>query len=71
MSLESLPNKRSLGLQITCQWAEYDGESIVAGELKRKVPALDEVLEYGPPWVSWTNWGRGLVEVKKYVELTP
>lgn len=71
MSLESLPNKRSLGLQITCQWAEYDGGSIVAGELKRKVPALDEVLEYGPPWVSWTNWGRGLVEVKKYVELTP
>lgn len=63
--------KSALGLQITCQWAEYDGESVVAGELKRKIPALDEALEYGPPWVSWTNWGRGLVEVKKYVELSP
>lgn len=35
----------------------------------RKVPALDEVLQYGPTWVTWTNWAAGLVEVKKYIEL--
>lgn len=63
------PSKRSLGLHITCYWSEYDAESIVGSELKRRIPALDEVLEYSPPWVTWTNWGRGLVEVKKYIEL--
>lgn len=38
-------------------------------KLVRKVPALDEVLQYGPTWVSWTNWAAGIVEVKKYIEL--
>lgn len=38
-------------------------------ELVRKVPALDEVLKYGPTWVSWTNWAAGLVAVEKYIEL--
>lgn len=62
-------NKRALGIHITCHWAEYDAESIVGTELVRRVPALDELLAYAPPWVTWTNWGPGLVEVKKYIEL--
>lgn len=62
-------DKRSLGLQIACYWAEYDVDSVVGDELIRKVPAYDEALEYGPSWVSWTNWNKGLVEVTKYIEI--
>ncbi|ANB15081.1 Pff1p [Sugiyamaella lignohabitans] len=59
----------NLGIQVTCFWGEYDQQVIIGGHSHRKVPALDEVLEYSPPWVSWVNWGSGLVEVTKYVGL--
>lgn len=70
-------DKRALGLHVSCQWGEYDTESIVGhahrgddwDRLRRRVPALDEILAYSPPWTTWDNWGPGLVVVKKYVEL--
>ena len=58
-----------LGVQVTCQWGEYDDDVVVDGVMHRKVPAFDEVLEYSPLWVSWANWGPGLVQVTKYVQL--
>lgn len=68
---QAKPNadKRALGIHVTCQWGEYDAESLVGTELVRRVPALDELLAYAPPWTTWTNWGPGLVEVKKYIEI--
>lgn len=68
-SQELSVDRRSLGIHVTCVWGEYDAESVVGTDLVRRVPALDEVLEYSPPWVTWTNWGPGLVEVKKYIEI--
>lgn len=73
-------NNYPLGVKVVCYWGEYDAESLIGykkkiGDTKkdpiliRKVPAFDEALLYGPSWVSWTNLGSGIVQVKKYVEL--
>lgn len=58
-----------LGVTVSCYWGEYDEEILVDGELHRKIPAFDELVEFSPVWTSWTKWKTGLVEVKKYVEL--
>ncbi|KAA8917405.1 hypothetical protein TRICI_000428 [Trichomonascus ciferrii] len=58
-----------LGVTVTCYWAEYDQEIMVDGNLHRKVPAYDEILQYSPTWTSWSKWKQGLVQVKKYIEL--
>ncbi|KAM3164343.1 Vacuolar membrane protease [Lachancea thermotolerans] len=59
----------ALGLKIRCFWGEYDSVSIINGEVKRKVPALDELLAYSPKEVSFSNREAGLVIVNDYIEL--
>lgn len=59
----------AFGIQLTCFWGEYDTESVVAGVSKRKVPAFDELLAYSPKYISYSNKERGMVAIKKYIEL--
>ncbi len=61
--------RNALGVQVYCYWGDYDKESLVDGEIRRKVPAFDEVLHYSPYDVSWTVLGKGTVVINKYVEL--
>lgn len=58
-----------LGISVTCFWGEFDSESIIHGEHKRKVPAYDEVIEYSAPIFSFTNKYKGLVYSEEYIEL--
>ncbi|QNP96373.1 putative zinc metalloprotease [Yarrowia lipolytica] len=69
---EALKNR--LGVTVTCSWAEYlDPSSIVDEQGRRrtmdKIPAFTELNNFSPAWSIWSNQGRGLVEVSKYVEL--
>lgn len=68
---ESMQASRdSLGVQVVCHYGDYDQEILVDGQLHRKVPAFDEILQYAPRWTSWaTIQNGGLVQVKKYIEL--
>lgn len=59
----------SLKLKITCYWGEYDTDSVVNGEIRRKVPAFDELLNYAPTNYIFTNRERGLVMVEDQVIL--
>lgn len=66
--------KNRLGITVTCSWSEYDTPTLITDEqgrqsVRRKIPAYDELLQYTPSWAIWSNQGRGMVEVSKYVEL--
>lgn len=66
--------KNRLGVTVTCSWSEYLHPSSVVDEHGRprivdKIPAFNELNEFSPAWSIWSNQGRGLVEVSKYVEL--
>ncbi|CCH44183.1 putative zinc metalloprotease [Wickerhamomyces ciferrii] len=61
--------KNRLGIQISCFWGEYERESIIDGKGVRKIPAFDELLQYSPTTVSWTNRYEGLVKIDRYVEV--
>lgn len=58
-----------LGLTVICYWGEYDGEVIIDGKHRRKIPAFDELLAYAPINYSFSNRERGMVYQKKYIEL--
>ncbi|ANZ76339.1 BA75_03553T0 [Komagataella pastoris] len=60
---------RNLGVTVRCYYGEYDGVSVVDGEARRKIPALDELLQYAPVDVEISNLDRGLVYLDQYVEL--
>lgn len=69
---ESLSN--NLGVTVTCYWGEYEAESIISDASgvptsQRKIPAFDELLHFAPDYVAVSNYGKGLVVVKNYVEL--
>uniref|UniRef100_A0A060SXM4 Peptide hydrolase n=1 Tax=Blastobotrys adeninivorans TaxID=409370 RepID=A0A060SXM4_BLAAD len=59
---------QTLGVRVECHWGESD-DILVDGKLVPKVEALNELIEYGPRWTSWTNRISGLVQVWKYIEL--
>lgn len=59
----------SLGVTIKCYWGEYDTDTVVEGEVFRKIPAYDELLQYAPLNYSFTNKEKGLVIAHKYLEL--
>lgn len=61
--------KNRLGVHVSCLWGEYERESIIDGEGYRKIPAFDELLQFAPDTVSWTNRYEGLVKIDKYIEL--
>ncbi|KAH3662042.1 hypothetical protein OGAPHI_006223 [Ogataea philodendri] len=58
-----------LGLNVRCYWGEYDESVLVDGEKTRKVPALDELIQYSPRHIIYSNLDRGLVEVEQYLTL--
>lgn len=66
--------KNRLGVTVTCSWSEYYHPSSVVDEdgksrIMDKIPAFSELNKFSPAWSIWSNQGRGLVEVSKYVEL--
>lgn len=74
VNLEWLPSwqeeGRRLMAEFTCMYAEYDTVVLSPdGTPRRGIPALDEVLEYSPDWVSWVNSGPGLVQAKFVINL--
>lgn len=74
IDLEWLPSwqeeNQKLTAELTCMYAEYDQEiQLPDGQSKRMVPALDELLEYSPNWITWVNSGPGLVQAKVRVQL--
>lgn len=61
-----------LGITVECYWSEL--EHVASGrkgdfELFESVPAYQELLHYSPNYVSWANRDRGVVSVKKYIEI--
>ena len=57
---------------VECYWSDLEylsPASDLRTEAKFSIPAYDELLHYSPNYVSWANKDRGLVSVKKYVEL--
>ncbi|ODV82598.1 hypothetical protein CANARDRAFT_204882 [[Candida] arabinofermentans NRRL YB-2248] len=76
--LDDLSN--NLGINVKCYWGEYDDKVNVDddevddevdefGFKIRKVPALDELIQYSPDYIIYSNLAKGLVEVDGYVEL--
>lgn len=61
--------KNKLGVHVSCFWGEYERESIVDGKGVSKIPAFNELLQYAPNTISWTNRYEGLVKIDKYIEL--
>lgn len=68
-SVKEADGEDALGVSITCYWAEYDSESIVGGEHLRKIPAYDELLDYSPLNVSYSNSNKGLVLMHEQIQL--
>lgn len=62
-------NDDKLYVNISCFWAEYDTPTVIDREVRRKVPALDELLKYSPLNFTFTNREKGLVVLKDYIEL--
>jgi hypothetical protein len=62
------PNNQ-LGVTVSCYWGEYDDVSVIDGEIKRKMPAYDELLEYTPRYTSFSNRYEGLVRADRYITL--
>ncbi|KAF8004460.1 hypothetical protein HF325_001908 [Metschnikowia pulcherrima] len=63
---------KKLGVMVECYWSDLEylsPASDLRTEAKFSIPAYDELLHYSPNYVSWANKDRGLVSVKKYVEL--
>lgn len=58
-----------LGISITCFWGEYDTNSITDGFATTNVPAYDELRKYSPKHIIYSSKDRGMVSVKKYIEL--
>lgn len=61
--------KNKLGIHVSCYWGEYERDSIVDGRAVSKIPAFDELLQYAPNSISWTNRYEGLVKIDRYIEL--
>lgn len=66
--------KNRLGVTVTCSWSEYLHPTSIEDEhgqprIVDKIPAFNELNDFSPAWSIWSNQGRGLVEVSKYVEL--
>lgn len=59
----------ALGVSVRCYWADYDSESIVGDEHKRKLPAYDELLEYSPLNITFSNREKGLLMISEHAEL--
>lgn len=68
-SLDTKENTDALGVSITCYWGEYDSETRIGNSLVRKVPAFDELLEYSPLDVTFSNRDKGLVKFTKTIEV--
>lgn len=62
-------NSDALGVAVTCYWGEYDSETKVGQNLKRKIPAFDELLEYSPVHIVFTNREKGLVKFTETIEV--
>ncbi|ODV63918.1 Pff1p ASCRUDRAFT_30865 [Ascoidea rubescens DSM 1968] len=60
---------KKLGVEVKCYWGEYDQPSVIDGKVHRKVPALDELLQYVPDYITITNRMKGLVELTRHFEL--
>lgn len=58
-----------LTLEVQCYWGEYDNVSYVDGQLHRFLPALDDLLEYSPNYITWANLEEGLLKIKKSIVL--
>lgn len=65
-------NVIKLGVEVKCYWSELgavsDGRE---GDFSvfESVPAYQELLHYSPNYVSWANLERGLVSVRRYIEI--
>ncbi|QLL32195.1 hypothetical protein HG536_0C03630 [Torulaspora globosa] len=62
-------NVDALGVSVTCFWGEYDSETRIGNNLRRKVPAFDELLEYSPLYVTYANREKGLVKFIETIEV--
>ncbi|WPK25525.1 hypothetical protein PUMCH_002842 [Australozyma saopauloensis] len=65
-------NVLKLGINIECYWSELG--SVSDGKKNdfsvfETVPAYEELLHYSPNFVSWSNRDRGVVSVKRYIEI--
>ncbi|AET38385.1 Pff1p Ecym_2675 [Eremothecium cymbalariae DBVPG len=58
-----------LGVSVTCYWGEYDTGSITDGFATTNVPAYDELRKYSPKHIIYSSKDKGMISVKKYVEL--
>lgn len=58
-----------LGIDISCFWGEVDGQALVNGKLKNRNPSLHELIQYSPKNFIFSNKDRGMVSIKKYIEL--
>lgn len=67
---ESEVNVRKLGVKVECYWSDLaplaTGNN---GGVEERIPAYEEVLKFTPNYVSWANRDRGLVSVRKFVEV--
>lgn len=59
----------SLNVKVSCFWGEYDSESYVGGQHRRKLPSYDELLEYAPLNVSFSNLNKGLLDINEVIQL--
>ncbi|AMD22387.1 HGR048Cp [Eremothecium sinecaudum] len=59
----------ALGVSITCYWGEYDTNSITDGFATTNVPAYDELRKYSPKNIIYSSREKGMILVKKYIEL--
>lgn len=62
-------NADALGVSVTCFWGEYDSETRIGNSLRRKIPALDELLAFSPLYVTYANWEKGLVKFNETIEV--
>jgi hypothetical protein len=50
--------------RVACGWAEYESASIGVDTTTGKIPALEEILTFLPPFAAVTKLAEGLVEVQ-------
>lgn len=61
---------KKLGLHIECFWSDLDfAAKHIEGEAKQPIESFTELLHFSPNYVQWANRDRGLLSVKKYIEI--
>ncbi|KAG7701922.1 hypothetical protein KL951_000378 [Ogataea haglerorum] len=66
---DNIDKSAQLGMSVSCYWGEYDEEVRVDDRKVRKVRALDELIQYSPRHMVYSNLERGLVEINSHVIL--